>query len=80
MLSLRLARFKQRYIAKYTINPAITHGISHLVGDVSPGKLADLVLWTPANFGIRPEMIIKGGVVAWANVSCFPLSFSVSLL
>ncbi|GAA5938004.1 uncharacterized protein JCM15063_005436 [Sporobolomyces koalae] len=58
----------KRYIAKYTINPAITHGISHLVGDIASGKLADLVLWTPAQFGVRPEMIIKGGVVAWANM------------
>ncbi|GAA5888801.1 hypothetical protein JCM16303_003017 [Sporobolomyces ruberrimus] len=58
----------KRYIAKYTINPAITHGISHLVGNIAPGKLADLVLWTPANFGVRPEMVIKGGVVAWANM------------
>ncbi|GAA5957918.1 hypothetical protein JCM3765_006204 [Sporobolomyces pararoseus] len=58
----------KRYIAKYAINPAITHGISHLVGDIAPGKLADLVLWTPANFGVRPEMVIKGGVVAWANM------------
>ncbi|GAA5908546.1 uncharacterized protein JCM6883_005581 [Sporobolomyces salmoneus] len=58
----------KRYVAKYTINPALAHGISHVVGDVAPGKLADLVLWTPANFGIRPEMIIKGGVVAWANM------------
>ncbi|GAA5937999.1 uncharacterized protein JCM15063_005435 [Sporobolomyces koalae] len=58
----------KRYIAKYTINPAITHNISHLVGDIAPGKLADLVLWTPVQFGVRPEMIIKGGVVAWANM------------
>ncbi|GAA5854760.1 hypothetical protein JCM3766R1_003052, partial [Sporobolomyces carnicolor] len=57
----------KRYVAKYTINPAIAHGISHFVGDVKPGKLADLVLWTPANFGVRPEMVIKGGFVAWAN-------------
>ncbi|GAA5927238.1 hypothetical protein JCM3775_002489 [Rhodotorula graminis] len=58
----------KRYIAKYTINPAITHGISHLVGDVAVGKLADLVLWKPHNFGVRPETIIKGGVIAWANM------------
>ncbi|GAA5896085.1 hypothetical protein JCM5296_006240 [Sporobolomyces johnsonii] len=58
----------KRYIAKYTINPAITHGMSHLVGDVSIGKLADLVLWSPANFGVRPESVIKGGVIAWANI------------
>ncbi|BGP52043.1 Urease [Rhodotorula kratochvilovae] len=58
----------KRYVAKYTINPAITHGISHLVGDVAVGKLADLVLWKPCNFGVRPEMVIKGGVIAWANI------------
>ena len=58
----------KRYIAKYTVNVAITHGISHLVGDVAVGKLADLVLWKPANFGVRPEQIIKGGVIAWAQM------------
>lgn len=62
----------QRYVAKYTINPAIAHGISHLVGDVAVGKLADLVLWKPHNFGVRPETIIKGGVIAWANVRFLP--------
>lgn len=45
---------------------AIAHGISHILGDVSVGKLADLVMWKPANFGVRPEQIIKGGVIAWA--------------
>src|SRR5690606_39220504 len=54
----------RRYIAKYTINPAIAHGISHLVGSIEVGKLADLVLWKPAFFGIKPEMIIKGGFIA----------------
>ena len=58
----------KRYIAKYTINVAITHGISHLVGDIAIGKLADLVMWKPSNFGIRPEQIIKGGVIAWAQM------------
>jgi len=58
----------KRYIAKYTINPAITHGISHIVGDISPGKLADLVLWKPENFGAKPEMIIKGGVISCAQM------------
>jgi urease subunit alpha len=53
----------KRYVAKYTINPAITHGISDYVGDVSTGKLADLVLWKPAFFGVKPEMIIKGGMI-----------------
>jgi urease subunit alpha len=56
----------KRYIAKYTINPAIAHGIAHQVGSVEPGKLADLVLWKPAFFGIKPAMIIKGGMIAAA--------------
>jgi urease subunit alpha len=54
----------RRYIAKYTINPAITHGISGLVGSIEPGKLADLVLWKPAFFGVKPEVVIKGGFIA----------------
>lgn len=58
----------KRYISKYTINPAIAHGISHLVGSVEPGKLADLVLWKPAFFGAKPEMIIKGGIIAWSQM------------
>ena len=56
----------KRYVAKYTINPAITHGLSTEIGSVEPGKLADLVLWKPAFFGVKPEMIIKGGFVAWS--------------
>lgn len=56
----------KRYIAKYTINPAITHGISHIVGSVSPGKLADLVIWKPAFFGVKPSLILKGGMIAAA--------------
>jgi urease subunit alpha len=56
----------RRYIAKYTINPAITHGISHEVGSVEVGKLADLVLWRPAFFGTKPSLIIKGGMIAAA--------------
>ncbi|MES2604413.1 MAG: urease subunit alpha, partial [Pseudomonadota bacterium] len=56
----------RRYIAKYTINPAIAHGISHEVGSVEAGKLADLVLWKPAFFGIKPALIIKGGFIAAA--------------
>jgi len=56
----------RRYVAKYTINPAITHGVAHEVGSIEPGKLADLVLWKPAFFGIKPAMIIKGGMIAAA--------------
>jgi urease subunit alpha len=56
----------KRYIAKYTINPAITHGIAHEIGSIELGKLADLVLWKPAFFGVRPELVIKGGAIAWA--------------
>jgi urease subunit alpha len=59
------ARVK-RYVAKYTINPAITHGIAHLVGSVEVGKLADLVLWKPAFFGVKPSLILKGGMIAHA--------------
>jgi urease subunit alpha len=55
-----------RYVAKFTINPAIAHGIAHEVGSVETGKLADLVLWKPAFFGVKPEMIVKGGMIAWS--------------
>ena len=58
----------KRYIAKYTINPAIAHGMAHLIGSVETGKLADLVLWRPAFFGAKPEMIIKGGIIAWSQM------------
>jgi len=58
----------RRYIAKYTINPAIAHGISREVGSVEVGKLADLVLWRPAFFGARPELVIKGGLIAWSQM------------
>jgi urease subunit alpha len=58
----------KRYIAKYTINPAITHGISQYVGSVEPGKLADLCLWRPAFFGVKPEIVIKGGMIAWSQM------------
>ncbi|XP_039019194.1 urease-like [Hibiscus syriacus] len=58
----------KRYIAKYTINPAIANGIAEFVGSIEVGKLADLVLWKPALFGAKPEMVIKGGVIAWANM------------
>ena len=56
----------RRYIAKYTINPAIAHGLDHEIGSVAAGKLADLVLWDPAFFGVRPSLVIKGGAIAWA--------------
>jgi len=58
----------KRYIAKYTINPAISHGISHEVGSVEKGKLADLVLWSPASFGVKPVLIIKAGFIAHASM------------
>jgi urease subunit alpha len=58
----------RRYIAKITINPAIAHGVSHEVGSVETGKLADLVLWKPAFFGAKPELVIKGGFIAWAQM------------
>jgi urease subunit alpha len=56
----------KRYIAKYTINPAITHGLAHKVGSIEPGKLADLVLWRPAFFGVKPTLIMKSGMIAAA--------------
>jgi urease subunit alpha len=58
----------KRYVAKYTINPAVTHGISHLVGSVEAGKLADLVVWSPMFFGVKPDMVIKGGMIAYAQM------------
>ena len=56
----------KRYVAKYTINPAITHGMATEIGSIEQGKLADLVLWKPAFFGVKPEMIVKGGFIAWS--------------
>ncbi len=61
------ARVK-RYVAKYTINPAVAHGFAHEVGSVEVGKLADLVLWKPAYFGVRPELVLKSGFVAWGQM------------
>ncbi len=56
----------RRYVAKYTINPSITHGIAEHIGSIEAGKLADLVLWRPAFFGVKPELVIKGGFIAWS--------------
>jgi urease subunit alpha len=56
----------KRYVAKYTINPAITQGMASQIGSIEPGKLADLVLWKPAFFGVKAEMVIKGGFIAWS--------------
>jgi urease subunit alpha len=58
----------KRYVAKYTINPAITHGVAAYVGSVEEGKLADLCLWRPAFFGVKPELVLKGGLIAWAQM------------
>ena len=58
----------RRYVAKYTINPAVAHGMSHEIGSVEVGKWADLVLWRPALFGVRPELVLKGGFIAWAQM------------
>ncbi|MCC8930287.1 MULTISPECIES: urease subunit alpha [Nocardiaceae] len=58
----------RRYIAKYTICPAVAHGLDHEIGSVEPGKLADLVLWDPAFFGVRPHLVVKGGMIAWAQM------------
>jgi urease subunit alpha len=58
----------RRYVAKYTVNPAIAHGMAHEIGSVEVGKLADLVLWRPEMFGIKPELVIKGGFIAWSQM------------
>ncbi|GAX40211.1 urease alpha subunit [Tolypothrix sp. NIES-4075] len=58
----------KRYVAKYTINPAITHGIAEYVGSVEEGKIADLCLWHPAFFGVKPEIVVKGGMIAWSQM------------
>jgi urease subunit alpha len=58
----------KRYLSKYTINPAIAHGMAHFIGSIEAGKLADLVLWKPAFFGVKPELVIKGGIIAWSQM------------
>ena len=58
----------RRYIAKYTINPCIAHGMGSEIGSVEVGKLADLILWKPAYFGVKPEIVVKGGYIAWAQM------------
>ena len=58
----------KRYVSKYTINPALAQGMSHLVGSIEVGKLADLVVWEPAWFGTKPSMIVKSGLIAWAQM------------
>ncbi len=58
----------KRYVAKYTINPAITHGIADHVGSLEVGKLADICLWQPAFFGVKPEIVLKGGLIAWSQM------------
>jgi urease subunit alpha len=58
----------RRYVAKYTVNPAVAHGLSHVIGSVEVGKLADLVLWRPGFFGAKPELVVKGGFIAWAQM------------
>jgi len=58
----------RRYVAKYTINPAIAHGIGRFVGSVEVGKFADLVLWSPAFFGVKPDLVLKGGFISWAQM------------
>ena len=58
----------RRYVAKYTINPAVAQGLDHEIGSVESGKLADLVLWDPAFFGVKPQLVIKGGQIAYAQM------------
>ena len=58
----------RRYVAKYTIAPAVTHGLADEIGSIEVGKLADLVLWEPAFFGVSPHVVLKAGVIAWANM------------
>ena len=70
----------KRYISKYTINPAITQGMGHMIGSVEPGKLADLVLWDPANFGTKPTMVIKSGMVSQMQMVGYFRTFGMDKL
>ena len=58
----------RRYVAKYTICPAVAHGLDHEIGSIAVGKLADLALWDPRFFGVRPHVVVKGGLIAWAQM------------
>jgi len=58
----------KRYVSKYTINPALAQGMAHLIGSIEVGKLADLVLWAPAQFGTKPAQVVKGGMIAWSQM------------
>jgi urease len=65
----------KRYVAKYTINPAVAQGMAHLVGSVEVGKLADLVVWDPKSFGVKPKLVIKSGMIAYAQMVSLSLMF-----
>jgi urease len=65
----------KRYISKYTINPAIAQGMGHLIGSIEVGKVADLVLWTPRNFGVKPSLVVKSGMCSYAQMVCTALIF-----
>lgn len=68
----------KRYVSKYTINPALAQGMGHVVGSVEVGKMADLVVWDPVWFGTKPNLVVKGGMIAWAMMVCFsPVSLKV---
>lgn len=67
--SIKTDNFRvKRYVAKYTINPSVAHGMSTVIGSVEVGKMADLVLWNPSYFGVKPEMVVKGGNIAWSQM------------
>ena len=68
MVYLAMYRRARRYVAKYTINPAVAQGLDGEIGSVEPGKLADLVLWEPAFFGVKPHLVLKGGQIAYAQM------------